>query len=166
MTKDCPICGKTCKNEMGVSFHKASMHGAPWHDKERLREKYVDEELSTYKIAELWDCSQEGIIDAMKRHGIDRRGHDRRDHSIGSLFFANHNPTVGGVYEHFQFPELNRKILIHRLLALSEGLMNFEEFCDPSMHVHHKSGHGLDNRPGNLQVLTNSEHMSLHNSPD
>jgi hypothetical protein len=30
------------------------------------------------------------------------------------------------------------------------------------MHVHHRNGDGLDNRPENLQLLTATEHNALH----
>lgn len=32
-------------------------------------------------------------------------------------------------------------------------------------HVHHKNGNRADNRPKNLQVLSNSEHQKLHDWP-
>jgi len=35
---------------------------------------------------------------------------------------------------------------------------------DHSLHVHHRNGNRADNRKGNLQVLTVSEHMTLENN--
>jgi len=52
-----------------------------------------------------------------------------------------------------------RTFAVHRLLAVSE--FGFDEVCGNV--VHHKNGIKYDNRPGNIEVMTESEHSRLHN---
>ncbi|WP_254838063.1 helix-turn-helix domain-containing protein [Natronomonas marina] len=46
----------------------------PWHDEEKMREKYVEEGLSTNDLASLWGCCRKTIYKWMRRHGIEPRG--------------------------------------------------------------------------------------------
>lgn len=44
---------------------------APWRDEALLRKKYVDEELSTRELTEIWDCSRKTISNWLDRFGIE-----------------------------------------------------------------------------------------------
>ena len=43
------------------------------HDKEWLNRKYWEEELSTYKIADVLGCTGQAVYDALKEFDIPRR---------------------------------------------------------------------------------------------
>jgi uncharacterized protein YjcR len=45
----------------------------PYTDESWLRGKYHGEQLSTYEIAELADCTAPTIQDWIERHGIEKR---------------------------------------------------------------------------------------------
>ena len=49
-------------------------------------------------------------------------------------------------------------VLEHRLVASQSA----GRWLAPTEHVHHLNGNRKDNRPENLQVQSNSEHMALH----
>lgn len=71
--------------------------------------------------------------------------------------FHRTSDSVGGVYETARTAE-NEKVRVHRLQIVAyEGMGAVD-----GMHVHHKSGHGLDNRPENLEVMTPAEHSRMH----
>lgn len=60
-------------------------------------------------------------------------------------------------------------VLEHRLVAEKYLLtdensveINGKRYLNPEYHVHHKNFDRTDNRPENLQVMTKSEHQSLH----
>lgn len=44
---------------------------APWRDEELLRQKYVDENLSTRNLADLWDCSRHTIGNWLERFDVE-----------------------------------------------------------------------------------------------
>ena len=53
-------------------------------------------------------------------------------------------------------------VRVHQLLAISEGESPEKVFSKGEYVVHHKNGVPWDNRPENIELLTNSEHSSLH----
>lgn len=52
----------------------------------------------------------------------------------------------------------NDTVLVHRLLAVSENGIDAVK----DKHVHHKNGVPWDNRPKNIEVLSEAEHKSKH----
>jgi Transposase. len=45
----------------------------PWRDSGRLRELYQDRSLTTYDIADRWDCSHSTVKRWLHSHGIETR---------------------------------------------------------------------------------------------
>lgn len=52
------------------------MTDSPWHDEQALKQLYIDEELTTYDIADRWDCSDVTISDWLDCHDIPARDPD------------------------------------------------------------------------------------------
>ena len=53
-------------------------------------------------------------------------------------------------------------VYIHQLIVIANGADPEKVFSSGQYHVHHKSGHPLDNRPENLELLTREEHNAIH----
>jgi len=76
--------------------------------------------------------------------------------------YAGFNPADHHGYERWRAWNAESgnhdRLYVHRLLAVAE--FGFETVN--GMHVHHRNSLPWDNRPENLELLTNSEHRSLH----
>jgi transposase len=128
----------------------------PWHDPERLRELYHGEELSAARVADEMGCSPQTVRHWLIEFGIERRSCNHRTIDTPDSIQRRY-PTVSGGHS---------TVLIHRFLAYAVGKMSFDELCDPDIVVHHRSNVGWDNRPENLEVMSRSDHMSLHGRDD
>lgn len=56
----------------------------------------------------------------------------------------------------------NKTVYVHQLLAIAEGANPHEIFSNGKMHVHHMNGLKWDNRPGNIEPITPTEHFERH----
>ena len=75
-------------------------------------------------------------------------------------FDTSGGETVGTVYHRCHCRMNNESVRVHRLIAVAKyGLDNVVD-----KEVHHKSGHGLDNRPENLELIDSSNHRKKHRS--
>jgi len=128
----------------------------PWTDEDTLRRLYRNEGLSTHEIADVLNCSQATVFNWMEKYDIERETPNKE--KVPSL--THH--TNG--YETFQSQggDGNDSVLHHRLLAVS--IWGFEQLAGKV--VHHKSNIPWDNRPSNLQLVTQSEHMDIHYGRD
>jgi len=132
----------------------------PWHDPERLQELYHGQELSAKRVADVMGCSPQTVRHWLIEFDIERRAASYRTVELSDnpqrrypTIYDSHDGESSGV-------------LIHRFVAYAVGKMSFEELCDPNMVVHHRTNVGWDNRPENLEVMSRSEHMSLHGQGD
>jgi 5-methylcytosine-specific restriction endonuclease McrA len=57
-----------------MKTHRSQQHEVPWHQEEKLRELYLNEELSVVELAKRWGCARQTIHRALDRHEITRRG--------------------------------------------------------------------------------------------
>lgn len=132
----------------------------PWHDPEVLQDLYHEQELSAARVADELECSQQTVRHWLIQFDIDRRPWwYRTEEKPDSL--QRRYPTIESSHDGDR-----RTVLVHRFVAFAVGKMSFEELCDPNTIVHHRTNVGWDNRPENLQVMSRSEHMSLHASGD
>jgi len=146
-----------------------------YQNKEWLRQKYVDEQYSTAEIGELCDCSKETIRRWLDNHDIETRSKSEaakirakkyphttnagaealsRNRSIHPNVFTHKDRG----YERVQCGVNKEQASLHRLLAVAE--YGFEAVRGKV--VHHKSNIPWDNRPENLEVVTQSEHKKIH----
>jgi len=124
----------------------------PWKDKETLIELYVERKLTTYEIGDKFDVSATTIGRALKEYNI------RRRKSVPAFY------TDMRGYEriHHQHKYNVTPVAVHRLTALADGKLTFEQFANGDMDVHHQNGIPWDNRPENLEVMPHEEHSRLH----
>lgn len=124
--------------------------------KEWLEKMYCDKKKSTLEIAECADVTDSTVVWHMRKHGIDRR--EKLNHKRGAPKLK-----MRGGYEAFrsQWGGEYKTVRVHQLLAIAGG-ENPKEVFDSKMVVHHKNGIKWDNRRENLEVMTISDHMSLH----
>jgi len=131
----------------------------PWRSKDVFRREYIENEKSFEELAEEWGCSTTTCSNWLHRHGFDSRWHGGRSKKNHASYFTlaprDHAYEVWGV------ETASRLIRVHQLVAIADGSDPFEVF-DPDTDIHHKNGIPWDNRPGNLGLLTKSEHAKTH----
>lgn len=122
----------------------------PWQDEQTLRELYVEQEMSTYEIADKLGCHASTVSNWLHKYDI-----ETRDRSVAGT--PRHSFENG--YEYIR--SSNDAVRVHRLVAVAEW--GFDAVADRD--IHHINGVKWDNRPANLAVLNADEHRSLHSNP-
>lgn len=165
MTDECPECGREFKNKRSLGMHMHHSHdGRPWIPEDELRELYIEDGLSQEQIAEHYDTSKGAVQRAMGKYGIEREKSRNDPTHPPSHKFMNAGDPVGTEYEIVQCT-MDREvytILIHRLIGVAYGKLEPAEFWNGDIVIHHKSEHGLDNRPGNLERMDRGDHQTMH----
>jgi len=123
-----------------------------WKDEETLRELYVEQQLTTYEIGDKFGVSNTAIGRELKKYGIPRR----------RKLPTYYTDTYGYERIHHQYEHNVTPLAVHRLVALADGKLSFEQFANSEMNVHHVNGIPWDNRPENLEVMTHEEHSRHH----
>ena len=128
----------------------------PWRDEELMKRFYVEEKRSANDIRKLFDCSISTVINWVEKHGIEKRT-PREAKEIATPYpNAAHYKTNNLGYEVWRSGD--EFVLVHRLAMVAEH--GFDGMKD--QHVHHKNGIRWDNRPENLERVTNDNHQSKH----
>jgi hypothetical protein len=165
MTRECPECGREFDSNSGIGSHMGHMHdGKPWLPEDELRRLYWEEDYSQREIADKFDSSQKVVLEAMRYYGIESEKANNDPTRPPSHSFMSKNETVGTTYEVIQNTHEGNieSVLLHRLIAIAYGKLEPDEYFDPDVVVHHKTGHGLDNRPDNIQVMERGDHQTMH----
>jgi len=126
-----------------------------YKDSEYGRRAYWQEGKTLKEIGGECGCAGTTVGKWRAREGRKRRGSGRGGDKEGSITLSHIRS-----YEVFQtrVDYEAKQIYHHRLLAVAE--YGFEEVCQNV--VHHENGIEWDNRPGNIQLLGDSEHKSMH----
>lgn len=132
------------------------------HDEEWLHENYVRKGRSSRDIADELGVSKSAVLDGLRECGIDRRDLSTSTKMGMDSGHSSFRTTKDG-YEvaDSRGPERAWSVGIHRLIAIANGA-DAKTIFDGNHHVHHESNIPWDNRPDNLTVATNSEHMKEH----
>ena len=120
-----------------------------------LRTLYWDEGKSLKEIAEELDCGYSTVRDWMVRHGIERRSIKE---ARSTPYVPYHTTTRGTEQWGAAVDGGKKNVYVHRLVAVAEH--GFDELVGKV--VHHRNGIPWDNRPENLEVCTQAEHMTKH----
>lgn len=136
----------------------------PYADEGTLRELYHGQGMSAIEMAERFGVSDTTIRNYMERCGIERRKAYNDPSRPPAHVLDPHGDGVGNSYEKIRTYDDGERhvVLVHRLIAYAHEMLSFEDLCNPDVEIHHKSGHGLDNRPENLEVKTTTEHSKNH----
>jgi len=127
----------------------------PWQDSELLNSLYHDEQISGPKIAELMGCSKPTVY---------RNLEDVRSTSEANRLWTWKLPlkmrTDTDGYEYFQtkIHGESERFSHHRLVAVSEHGLD----AIAGKIIHHKNGIPWDNRPDNLEIMSQSDHVREH----
>ena len=126
----------------------------PWRDADILRELYHGDRLSLRAIGDRLGCHNSTVYENMQRHGIETR--DRR------VAYANFSTDARG-YERWEVWDVDqyRAVKVHQLLAIACGAQP-EDVFGPGNATHHINGVPWDNRPDNVEAMSQSEHMRIH----
>lgn len=134
------------------------------YDCEYLREQYVSENRHAGEIADKLDCGKTTVLRQMEECGIERRSKaDASSMASERVERARFYTDIDG-YEREVVATTKgaMNIGVHQLLTISEGADPSKVFSNGEYHVHHKNGIPWDNRPENIELLTNSEHNKRH----
>lgn len=125
-------------------------HDEPWKNPDLLHHLYWDRDMTQGEIASELGCDQTTIsrwmdkLDVSSRDSITVSHHiEERDGDLGYSKWNNNHTTV----------------MVHRLVAVAE--YGFDAVCDKV--VHHRNECKFDNRISNLELMTRSQHNTLHN---
>lgn len=129
-------------------------------DPEWLYEQYVEMEKSTNQIANEVGENQGTIWYHLDKHGINTRDRMEEVKKSCRVPYANYHMTHDGHMRWKTTVSENKEkaIGVHRLLAIAE--YGFDAVC--GKEVHHKNRIPWDNRPENLEPLTQGDHKRAH----
>jgi len=159
MGEICGKCGQKFNSSKGLAIHESKTEHEKYHNKDYLYNMYVEKRLSAPQIANKHGVDKSYILELLERHDIQRR-------SLSEAFQQQSlwQPAplfMGGRGYEFWQDQTNSgadKLYVHRLLAVSEyGIDAVME-----KEIHHKNGVKWDNRPGNIELVSKSEHASIH----
>ena len=142
----------------------AKHDGKPYIDVDKAVQLYKDG-MTQYEVADELGVSQGVIWDALDGKDVDTSYQNDPTHPP-QHYFHKESDVVGTEYEKVQTRVCGSdpiSVRIHRLIAVAHGMLEPSDvWGNNDIVVHHKSEHGLDNRPENLEVMKRGEHQTMH----
>jgi predicted DNA-binding transcriptional regulator YafY len=128
------------------------MEDEPHRDEDTLRRLYWSENKSLREMAEELEVGARTVSRNMEKCGVPRREPEHQRGGVHLRFndgYLTWKPNVRGE---------SYSVRVHRLVAVAE--YGYEAV--KSNVVHHKNRHKSDNRPENLELMTQAEHNREH----
>lgn len=125
---------------------------APYKIESKMRERYVEDEMSTWEIAEEWGVSQATICKWLDRHEIEKR---KSNWEKTPTYYTRQNG-----YEYVMSGD--KGVFVHQLVAVANGADPYKVMGDLTNVVHHKKEIPWLNTRENLELTTQSEHRQIH----
>lgn len=125
---------------------------AEWKQEATLKELYHGDGLTTREIAQKYDIDQKTVLNWMNKHDIDRR---ITNYEKPPLFFTQKNG-----YERVESG--GEHVFVHQLVAIANGADPYKVLGDLTHVVHHDNPIPWLNTPGNVSMITQSEHRQIH----
>jgi transposase-like protein len=149
------------KNPQGKTVDDKRLYDYEW-----LENQYVTRQRSTRDIANELGCGKKAVIRHLERAGVDRRDTSEAT-SLGmdNGHCGFHTSKNGYEMATTRGDERAWQVGIHRLIAIANGADPYELFTrakHTGKHVHHDNAIPWDNRPENIEVLSQSDHQKEH----
>jgi transposase len=132
-------------------------------DREWLAEQYHGKGRALADIGDECDVSAATVMKWMEKHNIPRRSYT--DHLRKERVTIAHT-SRGYVSARSRTPQDSDKqmdsVWIHQLVAIADGADPHKVFSDGDYQCHHVNGVKWDNRPTNIELLSQYEHDTLH----
>lgn len=125
---------------------------APYKQREQMLEWYEERGLSTWEIADKCDVSQATIWKWLHKHGIETR---KSKYETAPTYWTQKNG-----YERIQ--SAKKGVFVHQLVAIANGADPYKVMGDLTHVVHHKKPIPWLNTPGNLELISQSDHRNIH----
>jgi len=160
---ECPLCSRKFKSNKAFGPHFRSAHPGKHAATQRVEDAYGGnardaliqwywkERMTTREISEKYNVPRDGLQEVFERFDVKTRRTGNH---------ASYRTNYNG-YESWLSNDpdgVERLMKVHRLLAIAE--FGIESVKDK--HVHHKNGIPWDNRPDNIETITNSKHLAEH----
>jgi hypothetical protein len=166
MSEECPYCDREFETRRGLGGHINHKHeGKAIIPEDELYQLYHERGLSQREIADELDCSQGMVQKAMKTYGMaSQKSRSNPTKPPNHKFISYDCGSIGVEYEEVQTTIDYKRyaVRLHRLIAVAHGKLAPSEMWNTDIVVHHKNGHGLDNRPENIEVMERGEHQTMH----
>lgn len=132
----------------------------PWKDRDILYEMYIEDGLTARDIADRFNCRATTISKWLGRHDIETPDNTETIKKAVDALRTNYATfyTEKRGYEIWTGGNNAPEIYVHQLLAIAE--YGLDAVVDKQ--IHHKNGIPWDNRPGNIEPLSNSDHQQIH----
>lgn len=134
-------------------------HSKGLDDPALLKELYWGENLYQHEIADRLGVSERQVRRRFNKYDIDTRnpGSSRKP-TVPAYQIVRGYPSWSGYKDKDGFST----VYVHQLLAIAKGADPFQIFSSGDYQIHHKNGVKWDNRPENIDVVTDKEHADKH----
>lgn len=161
---ECPTCNRVFESNKAFGPHFRAKHPDKDASIERIRDAYGGDPkealevwhhergIAVAAISEQFGIPRDGLMQAFDKLGVERDGRGRT--------YASYRTNYNG-YESWRSNDpdgVERLMKVHRLVAVAEH--GVDEVT--GKHIHHKNGVPWDNRPENLEVVEEREHLQEH----
>lgn len=129
-----------------------------------LRRMYEDEKMSAKECASEFGCSMGTVLRRLREYEIpirDNSGAQRAKYGERVCF-----TDAGNGYNKWVDEISGGEIFVHQLLAIATGADPAKVFSGGRYCVHHKNTIPFDNRPGNVELLNESDHAATHRADE
>lgn len=123
---------------------------------EKINEMYNYQNRTQKEIADVLGCSKSTISRKMKKFGIE----SSYNGSLHPCFFSSDGYSSCTA----RTSEGRKQFYIHRLAAYAHFDGSFEEFR--KREIHHRTKYKFDNRPENLEPVSEQQHKEIHNTEE
>jgi predicted DNA-binding protein YlxM (UPF0122 family) len=125
-----------------------------------LESLHWNENMTKQEIANLFQTSKTTVHRYFERNDIDSKSLREAKYSQ-NIHPSVRNSSRGYVIASARTPDGNRKqFYVHRLVAFAHFDGDMDDFCD--LQVHHRNKYKWDNRPRNLEPLSEVQHQAVH----